>query len=131
MDIPMQRIGDGPQDSSLPWILNGNGFSMYVLSSNAIHSIPNVEKTCIWYPAPWTMFLAAADADPKTPGDSKSPLPLLHGSMTRLGVNTFAEALPFESSSNDVGYQPSLGFCIHVDLTSVQIGISKEQVKLK
>ena len=129
-DIPIQNTGDVPQENSLPWTLSGDGFSVYVLSSNATYGTQDIEKYQIWYPAPWTMFLAAADADPKTPDDPKSPLPFLRGSMTRLGVNTFADTLPFEPSSSSIEYQPSLGFCVHIDLTSVKIGISKIQVTM-
>ena len=95
-----------------------------------MHANQEVDRYHIWFPAPWTMLLAAADADPKTPDDPRSPLPLLQGSMTRLGVNTFADTLPFEASNLDINYQPSLGFCVHIDLTSVKIGISKIQVTL-
>ena len=129
-DIPIQNTGDVPQENSLPWTLSGDGFSVYILSSNAPYGTQDIEKYQIWYPAPWTMFLAAADADPKTPDDPKSPLPFLRGSMTRLGVNTFADTLPFEPSSSSIEYQPSLGFCVHIDLTSVKIGISKIQVTM-
>ena len=129
-DIPIQNNGDVPQENSLPWILSGDGFSIYILSSNAMQKTQGIEKYQIWSPAPWTMFLAAADADPKTPDDPKSPLPFLRGSMNRLGVNTFADTLPFEQTSSNVECQPSLGFCVHIDLTSIKIGISKIQVTM-
>lgn len=130
LDIPLKRAGDIPQESSLPWSLSGDGFSMYILSQDAIRPAPDVylERLYIWYPAPWTVFLAAADADPKTPDDPKSPLPLLKGSMTKLGVKTFAETLPFEQSETECDYRPVLGFCIHIDLTLVAIGMSQKQV---
>ena len=128
-DIPIQNTGDGSPESSLPWSLSGDGFAIYILLSTATYPMQDTEKYHIWYPAPWTMFLAAADANPKTPDDPKSPLSLLQGSMTRLGVNTFADTLPFETSTRDDEYQTSLGFCVHIDLALVEIGISKAQVK--
>ena len=128
-DIPIQSTCDGSSESSLPWSLSGDGFAIYVLLSTATYPMQDTEKYHIWYPAPWTMFLAAADASPKTPDDPKSPLYLLQGSMTRLGVNAFADTLPFETSTHDDEYQASLGFCVHIDLASVKSGISKAQVE--
>ena len=129
-DIPMKRIYDGPLESSLPWSLSGDGFSVYVLTSEAMCPGVDADKFHLLHLAPWTVFLAAADADAGSSGSARSSLPLLKGSMVKLGGNSFTVRLPFEQGASEVYEQPPIGFCIHIDLTSIAIGVSKKQVSL-
>lgn len=127
-DIPFKKVDTGSGDTSLPWALTGSDFSVYTLTSETEHTNLNTEMSYIWYPAQWTMFLAASHADPKTPDNPKSPFPQLQDSLTLFGAMPVLKRPTFDSSATTKEYQPSLGFCVHIDLTSVVIGVSRKQV---
>ena len=127
-DIPFRKADIGSGDTSLPWALTGNDFSVYILTTEVKNASLKTEMCYIWHPAQWTMFLAAAHANSKTPEDVKSPFPQFQDSLTMFGVMPALKRPTFDYSASTKEFQPSLGFCVHIDLTSVIIGVSRKQV---
>ncbi len=136
-DIPVSITKSKPVEDSLPWSLNGQGFSIYTITPRS--TTPSIytnlsrlaggqlrsECCYIWEPAVWTMFLAASHADPK---DKQSTLTTLHDSLSSVGVRPVIDQIQDSSFDARSQCQPSLGLCVHIDLASVMIGISKHQV---
>ena len=127
-DVPFKIDSTGAKENSLPWSLHGEGFSVYTLAASLASALPGSEGYHIWKPASWTMYLAAAHSDAKTSKDPQNPFLFLHDSLSKVGVRTVFDRHGASKRSKEL--MPSLGFCVHIDLASVLISISRQQVTL-
>ena len=132
-DIPVHIPSDSASKvvGSLPWSINGSGFSVYTLfSQNVFSTIQDYEQLYIWQPSKWSLFLAAAQAAAVSSKDPPSPSPYLEVGLSAVGVKPVMKRVSTSLSVPKVNSQnqSSLGFCVHADLEPLFMAISKKQV---